>query len=117
MGLLPARAAAAAGHGDTTSGTLENIVALENAGIRAHVPLPDFDHRTPLFGKGAFVYDAEADAYRCPGDQPQSFFKHRHTERVWVYQAAAGTCDARSLKARCTDSIQGRQMKRCFDRV
>jgi Transposase DDE domain/Transposase domain (DUF772) len=101
--------------GDTTYGTLENIVALENAGIRAYVPLPDFAHRTPFFGKGAFVYDAEADAYRCPGDQTLGFRKHKHTERVRVYQAPAGTCNACSLKARCTDSIQGRQVKRSFD--
>jgi hypothetical protein len=52
--------------GDTTYGTVENIVALEDAGIRAFFPLPDFDARTPFFGKGAFIYDAVQDAYRCP---------------------------------------------------
>jgi hypothetical protein len=31
------------------------------------------------------------------------------------YAAPAGTCNACSLKARCTDSIQGRQVKRRFD--
>src|SRR5215204_3791198 len=52
--------------GDTTYGTTENIVALEDASIRAFFPLPDFDQRTPFFGKSAFTYDAAADAYRCP---------------------------------------------------
>src|SRR5829696_4776723 len=33
--------------GDTTYGTVENIVALEEAGIRAYMPRPDFDQRTP----------------------------------------------------------------------
>jgi transposase len=37
--------------GDTTYGTVENIVALEDAGIRAYMPLPDFEQRTP-FGEG-----------------------------------------------------------------
>ena len=37
--------------GDTTYGTLENIVALEEANIRAFTPLPDFEHRTPFYGK------------------------------------------------------------------
>jgi transposase len=32
--------------GDTTYGTVENIRALEDADIRAYVPLPDFDERT-----------------------------------------------------------------------
>jgi transposase len=35
--------------GDTTYGTLENIVAVEDQGIRAYVPLPDFDQRTPYY--------------------------------------------------------------------
>jgi transposase len=34
--------------GDTTYGTVENIVAIEDAGIRAYVPLPDFEPRTPF---------------------------------------------------------------------
>ncbi len=34
--------------GDTTYGTVENIVAVEDEGIRAYVPLPDFDKRTEL---------------------------------------------------------------------
>ena len=38
--------------GDTTYGTLENIVALEEQGLRAYMPLPDLDSRTELFGKG-----------------------------------------------------------------
>jgi len=52
--------------GDTTYGTAENIVALEQAGIRAYMPLPDCDRRTPYYGKSAFVYDAAHDVYVCP---------------------------------------------------
>src|SRR6266852_5072913 len=36
--------------GDTKYGTIENIKALEDAGIRAYVPLPDWEHMTPFFG-------------------------------------------------------------------
>ena len=56
--------------GDTTYGTVENIVALEDAGIRAFFPLPDFEARTPFFGKSAFTYDFQRDEYRCPQGQP-----------------------------------------------
>ena len=35
--------------GDTTYGTAENIQAVEDAGIRAYVPLPNWD-RTPFYG-------------------------------------------------------------------
>jgi len=101
--------------GDTTYGTTDNIVALEDAGIRAYLPLPDFDARTPFFGKGAFAYDAEADVYRCPGGETLRFRTHKHTERVRAYQAPAATCNACALKAQCTDSGNGRQVKRGFD--
>src|SRR3712207_3446461 len=47
--------------GDTRYGTIENIVAIENAGIRAYVPVPDFDKRTPFYGKQRFIYDPDQD--------------------------------------------------------
>ena len=101
--------------GDTTYGTVENIVAVEDAGIRAYMPLPDFDNRTPFFGKHAFAFDADQDAYRCPGGELLPFRKHKYTERMRVYQAPASTCNACPLKVRCTDSTKGRQIKRSFD--
>ena len=101
--------------GDTTYGTTENVVAIEGEGIRAYVPLPDFDHRTPHFGRDRFTYDAGTDTYRCPGDEVLRFRKHKHTERTRVYQAPAATCNACPLKAQCTDSAKGRQVKRSFD--
>jgi transposase len=101
--------------GDTTYGTAENIVAVEDAGIRAYVPLPDFDHRTPFFGKGAFAYDAQADVYHCPGGQELRFRTHSYTQRVSIYRAPAAACNACALKARCTDGANGRQVKRGFD--
>ena len=36
--------------GDTTYGTTENIVALEDAGIRAYLPAAGLRARTPFFG-------------------------------------------------------------------
>jgi transposase len=101
--------------GDTTYGTLENIVALEDAGIRAYLPLPDFDHRTPFFGRDTFTYDADRDVYRCPGDATLRFRKHKHTERVRIYQAPAAICNACALKAQCTESTNGRQVRRSVD--
>jgi hypothetical protein len=53
--------------------------------------------------------------YRCPGDETLRFRKHKHTDRVRVYQAPAATCNACALKARCTGSTRGRQVTRSFD--
>jgi len=41
--------------GDATYGTIENIKALEDAGIRAYVPLPDWEHQRPYFGPAQFT--------------------------------------------------------------
>jgi Transposase DDE domain len=101
--------------GDTTYGTTEIIVAVEDAGIRAYVPLPDFDHRTRFFGRERFTYEPTRDVYRCPGGQELRFRKHKYTERTRVYQAAAAACNACLLKTQCTTSAKRRQLTRSFD--
>jgi hypothetical protein len=101
--------------GDTRYGTTENIVAIERAGIRAYVPLPDFDKRTPFFGKQAFTYEAQADRYRCPAGTVMPRHTAKYTERVVMYQADAATCNACPLKAKCTESHHGRMISRSFD--
>lgn len=101
--------------GDTTYGTVENIAALEHAGIHAYVPLPDFDERTAFFGKSKFRYDAASDTYICPNGETLRFRKNKNTERVRIYQATGDTCTVCPLKAQCTDSSQGRQVRRSFD--
>ena len=100
--------------GDTTYGTVENIVAVEDAGIRAFFPLPDFDARTPFFGKGEFIYDAEQDAYRCSQGQLLPRRKTKYTEDKVVYRAKAATCNSCSVKAACTASDHGRIVHRSF---
>ena len=98
--------------GDTTYGTAENIVALEDAGIRAFFPLPDFEARTPFFGKGKFRYDAVQDAYRCPQGQLLPRWKAKHTEDKVVYRPDAGICNACLVKPQCTASKHGRMIHR-----
>ena len=98
--------------GDTTSGTAENIVALADADIRAFFPLPDFDARTPFFGKGTFRDEADQDVYRCPPGQLLRRRKTKHTEDKVVYRADAAICNACLVKSQCTTSDQGRMIHR-----
>jgi transposase len=100
--------------GDTTYGTVENIVAVEDQGIRALVPLPDFDERTPFFGPSKFSYDADADLYHCPGGETLRRNRVKYTEGMVVYQAEAAACNACPLKVACTGSDRGRQVYRSF---
>ncbi len=101
--------------GDTTYGTLENIKAIEGAGIRAYVPLPDFDNRTPFFSKKEFSYDAGRDLYVCPEGQLLGRYTHVNKEKVVKYRADPATCGACPAKSQCTSSTKGRQVSRSFD--
>ena len=98
--------------GDTKYGTTENVVALEDAGIRAYLPLPDFDHRTGFYGRDEFGYDAERDAYRCPEGHTLPRERVKATEGVIVYRADPATCNAYPVKASCTASDRGRIVHR-----
>jgi transposase len=101
--------------GDTTYGTLENIVAVEDQHVRAYVPLPDYERRRPGYGKQAFAYDPDADAYRCPEGQVLPFRHVKVGERVRVYQAAAPVCAACPAKPSCAPGESPRRIHRNFD--
>ncbi len=100
--------------GDTAYGTAEIIAAVEDQGIRAYVPLPDFDSRTPYYGKSEFTYDADHDEYRCPEGQLLRRRTAKYTEGVVVYQAEASSCITCPSRAQCTGSPNGRQVRRSF---
>jgi transposase len=100
--------------GDTTYGTLENIRAVEDMGIRAYVPLPDWDHMTAYFGASQFTYDAEQDVYRCPQGQLLRPYRREYQAQKTEYRANAAICNACPLKTQCTSSDHGRQLHRHF---
>jgi transposase len=100
--------------GDTTYGTADNIRVLEDAGIRAYVPLPDWDSRTPYFGSLSFTYDPERDVYHCPQGQPLHRYRTDYGPEVHLYRAAASTCNTCPIKTACTASDQGRTVTRSF---
>ena len=79
------------------------------------MPLPDFEHRTPFYGKQRFSYDKAQDQYRCPHGALLPRRTTRYTERLIVYQPDAATGNACPLKAKCTESNAGRQVHRSFD--
>lgn len=101
--------------GDTTYGTAENIRQLEESGIRAYVPRPDWDQRTPYYGASLFTYDQEHDVYRCPQGETLRKRKTKYTEEKVVYGADAAVCNACPVKAACTPSDHGREIGRPFD--
>ena len=102
--------------GDAAYGTVENVAAVEKAGMRAYMVLPKHDERGPLFGKNEFVYDAEKDLYTCPQGQPLHRQGLDYKERSIRYAAKSSACKACPLKSRCTKSKKkGRWIRRSFD--
>lgn len=101
--------------GDTKYGTIENIVAVEREGIRAYVPLPNWENKTGYLGSNHFTYDPERDVYICPQGQLLHRRTNEYTARKIEYRARAEDCNACSLKAQCTPSDHGRQVHRQFD--
>jgi transposase len=100
--------------GDTTYGTVEIIRALEDAGIRAYMPLTDWDKRTSFFGRDEFRYDAEADQYICPNGAILAWERHDYVNQTHHYRADAATCSTCPLKPKCTTSEEGRSLRRSF---
>jgi hypothetical protein len=88
--------------GDTTYGTVENIQGVEDMGIRAYMPLPDWEQNSPYFGASKFTYDAEQDHYMCPSGQ---VLRRTHTDEATQrtqYRALASICRTCPLRAQCT---------------
>jgi hypothetical protein len=98
--------------GDAKYGTIENIVALEDAGIRAYVPLTDFEHRSNLYGRDMFTYDPAQDQYCCPQGHLLPLARSKRTEGVVVYRGDPAICNGCPVKEHCTTSDRGRTIQR-----
>jgi len=101
--------------GDSAYGTVENIAAIERAGIRAHVALKGAGQGCPFFGKDEFTYDPKRDLYTCPAGELLAPRMRNAARSLIGYQAKTGACDACTLRSDCTTSKTGRQILRHFD--
>jgi transposase len=101
--------------GDATYGTVEIIRTLEDAGIRAYLPMTDWDAGAGgLFGREAFTYDAEANHYICPAGAILRWESNSYVTFTHHYRAAATTCSSCPLKTKCTTSEDGRSLRHSF---
>ena len=85
--------------GDTKYGTVENIVGLEQDGIRAYLPTSDLSQRTGFYPAERFTYDPEQDHYICPQGHELTLFSRRRSEQAFVYRANKEICNACPVKA------------------
>ena len=102
--------------GDTTYGTVEIIRALEDAGIKAYVPITDWNaSRSKYFGRNMFTYDPEANYFICPLGATLNWEKDEESKRVHKYRGDPEVCNRCPLKELCTKSREGRVVTRSFD--
>lgn len=101
--------------GDTKYGTIENIKAIEDSDMRAYIPLRNFEDSRGVFGKQRFVYEAEADQYRCPQGEVLRLRAHYYAEGMKFYRANSTICNGCALKSQCTTTETGREVRRYFD--
>jgi len=93
----------------------EELKQCEEAGITAYVSQPIVSKNTArgLWGKEKFVYEAEADCYRCPAGEHLTFrfeSKERKQKKFRYYWTTA--CMSCPLKAQCTTNKKFRRIKR-----
>jgi transposase len=101
--------------GDSKSGTAANIRALEDAGIRAYVALPDTEHReSPSYPLAAFRYDAARDRFWCPQGHPLRRERTNPERECSGDRGDPAICTACPVRAACTPGTYGRQVHRSF---
>lgn len=100
---------------DTKYGTLANSTSIEDAGMRAYIPLFNRENEHgAYYDSSRFTYDAVHDRYICPNGQPLHLTRMEYKAEKAEYQADAATCNACPPKAQCPPSPYGRQVHRSF---
>lgn len=91
----------------------EELLKCHEAGIKAIVPRTETSEATAngRFGKADFIYDAEANEYRCPADQ-RLIWRYSTVERnLKVHRYWSSYCRQCAIKAQCTPGEQRRMTR------
>ena len=100
---------------DSKYATGENLRALAERGIRAYMPLVEYDRSSPFFHQADFTYDGGTDTYRCPQGETLTFRGNNYVTGVRTYAASTAVCAVCPVRECCTDSTKGRRLNRPFD--
>jgi transposase len=102
---------------DTKYGTVENYLACDDRGLKAHIPdlkrsQENTGRRKGIFPEEAFHYHPETDVYVCPAGQTLRPRRRHRKQQAVDYLCDRGLCDACPLRAQCTTAKTGRSVKR-----
>jgi len=89
--------------GDKSYGTGPFLAWLIDRNITPHVPVLDRTHQTDgQYTRDDFVFEPDANAYRCPNGKLLKFCGIGRASRVNVYRASPSDCNSCPLKGACT---------------
>lgn len=71
--------------------------------------------RSERYRHSGFVYVQDLDVWECPASRQLRRIATDHQRRVVHYRAPADACNACALKSNCTDSNDGRILKKHLD--
>jgi len=98
FGIVPATLGA-----DKSYGTGPFLAWLIDRNITPHMPVLDRTHQTGgRYSRNDFIFEPEANAYRCPNGKLLNFCGIGRASRVNVYRASPSDCSTCPLKAACT---------------
>jgi transposase/uncharacterized protein (UPF0179 family) len=102
---------------DSKYGTIENYLACQDRGIKAHFKSLEQTQKNTgtkkgIFPKEAFSYDAENDIFICPAGQTLKRRKYYKKRKHYEYIASKKACSSCKLRDQCTKAKSGRTLKR-----
>ncbi len=88
---------------DKSYGTGPFLAWLIERNITPHMPVLDRTHQTDgRYSRNDFIFEPDANAYRCPNGKLLNFCGIGRVSRVNVFRASPSDCGACPLKAACT---------------
>jgi transposase len=102
---------------DSKYGTMDNYLLCHDRKLKAHIPSIEKTHRGSgrqkgIFPKEAFSYDPQTDTFLCPAGQILRRRNYNKKRKQYEYKAPAKTCLQCELRDQCTQSKNGRSLKR-----
>ena len=102
---------------DSKYGTIENYLLCHDRKVKAHIPSTEKAHRGSgrqkgIFPKKDFSYDPETDTFLCPAGQVLRRRNYNKRRKHYEYKASAKTCVQCEFRKKCTQSKDGRTLKR-----
>lgn len=103
---------------DRQYGTTDNFRECYQQGIRSHMgdfraPQEKKGRRAGIFSEEDFIYDAEADTYRCPAGEFLKRGKYMPKRKAYQFSASSKSCRGCTLRPKCTRSkVHVRTLKR-----